>query len=145
MGTIGLPPYDPLGDIVPDPLLRFAAASSNFVGADIIRPWEYKKDRSRACVCDLLRRMKLHEAACCEHRNALDYKAFRKRERARLPAAYSPSITASIRMPMMMMKMKAYCFFVSFSFRKMRDRIRDTTHTAEMIGAAMAPLPLAMA
>ena len=59
--------------------------------------------------------------------------------------AYSPSMTASIRMPMMMMKIKAYCFLVSFSFRKMRERISDTTHTAEMIGAAMAPLPLAMA
>ena len=58
---------------------------------------------------------------------------------------YSPSMTASIRMPMMMMKIKAYCFLVSFSLRKMRERIRDTTHTAEMIGAAIAPLPLAMA
>ena len=58
---------------------------------------------------------------------------------------YSPSITASIRMPTMMMPMNMYCFLVSFSFRKMRDRISDTTHTAEMMGAAMAPLPLAMA
>ena len=58
---------------------------------------------------------------------------------------YSPSITASIRMPTMMMPMNRYCFFDSFSFRKMRDRIRDTTHTAEMMGAAIAPLPLAMA
>ena len=41
---------------------------------------------------------------------------------------------------MMMMKIKAYCFFVSFSLRKMRERIRETTHTAEMIGAAMALL-----
>lgn len=58
---------------------------------------------------------------------------------------YSPSITASIRMPTMMMPMNMYCFLLNFSFRKMRDRIRDTTHTAEMMGAAMAPLPLAMA
>ncbi len=58
---------------------------------------------------------------------------------------YSPSITASIRMPTMMMPMNMYCFLDSFSFRKMRDRIRDTTHTAEMMGAAMAPLPLAIA
>ena len=58
---------------------------------------------------------------------------------------YSPSITASIRMPTMMMPMNRYCFLDSFSFRKMRDRIRDTTHTAEMMGAAIAPLPLAMA
>ena len=58
---------------------------------------------------------------------------------------YSPSMMASIRIPMMMIKINAYCFLVSFSFRKMRERIRETTHTAEMIGAAMAPLPLAMA
>ena len=45
----------------------------------------------------------------------------------------------------MMMPMNRYCFLDSFSFRKMRDRISDTTHTAEMMGAAIAPLPLAMA
>lgn len=56
--------------------------------------------------------------------------------------AYSPSSTASIRMPTMMMPMNRYCLRVSFSFRKIRDSSRDTTHTQDRMGAAMAPLPL---
>lgn len=38
--------------------------------------------------------------------------------------------------------MKRYCFFVNFSFKKMRDKSNDTIHTEEMIGAAIAPFPL---
>ena len=55
---------------------------------------------------------------------------------------YSPSRTASIRMPTIIMEMNRYCFFVSFSFRKILDSSKDTTHTLERMGAAMAPLPL---
>ena len=56
--------------------------------------------------------------------------------------SYSPSKIASIKIPTIMMQMNKYCFFVSFSFKKILDRIKDTTHTLERIGAAIAPFPL---
>ena len=55
---------------------------------------------------------------------------------------YSPSNTASIKIPTMMIPINKYCFFVSFSFKKMRDNNNETTHTLERIGAAIAPFPL---
>ena len=55
---------------------------------------------------------------------------------------YSPSITASIRIPIIMMVMNRYCFFVSFSFRNILDNNKETTQTEERIGAAIAPFPL---
>jgi len=55
---------------------------------------------------------------------------------------HSPSMTASIKMPTMMIPINRYCFFVSFSFRKILESKRDTTHTEERMGAAMAPFPL---
>ena len=54
---------------------------------------------------------------------------------------YSPSMMASPRIPAITRAMKTYCFHVSFSFRKIRHRMRDTTHTEEIRGAATAPLP----
>ena len=55
---------------------------------------------------------------------------------------YSPSNTASIKIPTIMIPMNKYCFFVNFSFKKILERINDTTHTLERIGAAIAPFPL---
>ena len=55
---------------------------------------------------------------------------------------YSPSNTASIKIPTIMIPMNKYCFFVNFSFKKILDNIKDTTHTLERIGAAIAPFPL---
>ena len=55
---------------------------------------------------------------------------------------YSPSKTASIKIPTIIIVMNKYCFFVNFSFKKILDKINDTTHTLERIGAAIAPFPL---
>ncbi len=54
----------------------------------------------------------------------------------------SPSTIARIMIPSITRKMNTYCFAVSFSFRKILERISDTTHTDDMMGAAMAPFPL---
>ena len=55
---------------------------------------------------------------------------------------YSPSKTASNKIPTIIIVMNKYCFFVNFSFKKILDKINDTTHTLERIGAAIAPFPL---
>ena len=55
---------------------------------------------------------------------------------------YSPSNTASIRIPVIIMAINIYCFLVSFYFKKILYNSNDTTHTQDKIGAAMAPLPL---
>ena len=55
---------------------------------------------------------------------------------------YSPSKAASIKIPTIIIVMNKYCFFVNFSFKKILDKINDTTHTLERIGAAIAPFPL---
>ena len=57
-------------------------------------------------------------------------------------SSYSPSKTASIKIPTIMIPINKYCFFVNFSFKKILDKIKDTTHTLERIGAAIAPFPL---
>ena len=54
----------------------------------------------------------------------------------------SPSIAASVSIPSITNIRKKYCNFVSLSFKNILESKSDTTQTAEMIGAAIAPLPL---
>lgn len=44
--------------------------------------------------------------------------------------------------PTIMIEINKYCFADNFSFKNILDKSNDTTQTEEIIGAAIAPLPL---
>ena len=45
-------------------------------------------------------------------------------------------------MPTIIIEINKYCFAVSFSFKNILDKSKETTQTEDMMGAAIAPLPL---
>ena len=54
----------------------------------------------------------------------------------------SPSIIAKIKMPTITKNKKKYCLAFNLSFRIILDNNNETTHTDDIIGAAIAPFPL---